>query len=509
MTRFLIISILLAFCSSVKTFCQDSSLFIIKSDNFFNQYVQKGNVFYNKIKENPDSLNQLTDIIAKTNLDNYTDSEKKAFLINSYNILVIKSLADNYPVKKTMNIPGFFDGIKHQVAGRKMTLNQLEKKELLKKYKDARLHFVLVCGAIGCPPVANFSYKPEQLEEQLNIRTTKAVNDSAYVYYDDFSNTISVTRIFEWYASDFTPDVRTFIDQYRTTGLPDKGKLRYYKYNWNLNDALPLVDSSEVNEGKSDFTPIIVAATLPKKTFEINLFNSVFTANYSYNNSRSTYFTGFFQFGYGLTGNFDLGVDFLLKSNKTNDTYESSPFRVFEFRRGSELVRTSDSLYAYADFGLTHAGPRIRWSPFKKISFTYEQGIYAPIPSIPSGKNFDKSWYWVTQFYYDHQFNRKFGAFVALTFWQPIVPGEKFKFQIPYLKFFFSWFASKRFTLYATTTSLTEWGIGAKFLITPNFEIQALYTYYIPFPGIHALYVGEAQNVMTFNLGIRYRFAHQ
>ena len=285
--------------------------------------------------------------------------------------------------------------------------------------------------------------------------------------------------------------------------------IHYYKYNWNLNDAEPSIDSSEVNLIKTDFTPIIVAATLPEKTFEINLFNSVFTANYSYNNSRSTYFTGLFQFSYGLTGNFDIGVDFLLKSNKTNDNYESSPFRVFEFRRGSELVRTSDSLYADADFGMSHVGPRIRWSPFKKVSFTFEQGIYAPIPSIPSGRNFDKSWYWVTQFYYDLQFNKKFGAFVALTFWQPIVPQEKFKFQIPYLKFFFSWFATSRFTLYATTTSLTEWGLGAKLLLTPNFELQALYTYYVPFPGIYELYLGEARNVMTFNLGIRYRFAHQ
>ncbi|MFT5646711.1 MAG: hypothetical protein ACI976_001394, partial [Aureispira sp.] len=118
------------------------------------------------------------------------------------------------------------------------------------------------------------------------------------------------------------------------------------------------------------------------------------------------------------------------------------------------------------------------------------------------------SLYWVTQFYYDKQFNSKFGLFIALTFWQPIVPGQQFNFDVPYLKAFFSWYATKRFTMYATTTSFTEWGAGVKFLITPQFEIQALYTYYVPIPGLADIYTGVgAKNVMTFNLGLRYRTA--
>jgi len=233
----------------------------------------------------------------------------------------------------------------------------------------------------------------------------------------------------------------------------------------------------------------------------------LFTANYGTKEfgTRGSFFTGLYQLSYGVTGSFDVGLDFMLKSNRSNYAFDSSPFRVFEFKRGSELVRTSDSLYAYSDFGLTHVGPRIRWAPFKKISLTFEQGLFFPIPSIPAGNNFDKAFYWVTQIYYNHEFNSKFGAFVALTFWQPIIPKETFKFNVPYLKFFFSWYATKRFTLYATTTSFVEWGLGAKFLITPTFEIQLLYTYYAPIPKLAEIYIGTATNVMTFNLGIRYR----
>ncbi|MBL4648187.1 MAG: hypothetical protein JKY03_00520, partial [Aureispira sp.] len=164
------------------------------------------------------------------------------------------------------------------------------------------------------------------------------------------------------------------------------------------------------------------------------------------------------------------------------------------------------SMQAISDFGLTHLGPRVRFSPFKKIGLSFEQAFYFPIGGIPVENTVDPALYWVTQFYYDKQFNSKFGLFIALTFWQPIVPGQKFEFQVPYLKAFFSWYATKRFTMYATTTTFTEWGAGAKFLITPQFEIQALYTYYVPIPGLSDIYTGiGAKNVMTFNLGIRYR----
>jgi hypothetical protein len=492
---------------------QDLNQFFKEADAFFVKYVSDNNIQYAAIQEDPKELIALTDFIASAELASYSEIELKAFYINSYNLLVVKIVVDNYPIEKPLDVPGFFDVIKQKIAGKKISLNHLEQKELLQKYKDPRLHFVLVCAAVSCPSIANFAYMPDKLEEQLETRTKAAINDGVFIQVDDFAGTVAISRIFDWYASDFKPNAIGFIKKYKTAPLPEDVKPTYYTYDWTLNDASSNKKGaiSAVALGKTvGFEPIIAAATMPKNTFELNTFHTLYTSNYGDKEfgSRSSYFSSLFLFSYGISGRFDIGWDFILKSYRANDLFSSSPFRALEFRKGVDSVATPGgaSMQATYDFGLTHLGPRIRFSPFKKIGLSFEQAFYFPITGIPANNTVDPALYWVTQFYYDKQFNSKFGLFIALTFWQPIVPGQKFKFQVPYLKAFFSWYASKRFTLYATTTSFTEWGGGAKFLITPQFEIQALYTYYVPIPGLAEIYTGNgASNVMTFNLGIRYR----
>jgi len=491
----------------------DLSGFFEKADVFFDANVKDNRVRYATIKKNAKALNNLLDLIAAASVEDVTEATEKAFYINAYNLLVIKGVVDAYPIKKPTEVSGFFDSKKYTVAGKKYTLNNLEKKELLGEYKDARLHFVLVCGAVSCPPIVNFAYTPQNVEEQLELRTKAAINDKSFIRYDDFVAKGEISQIFEWYKSDFKPSVRAFINKYRSIPIEKGAKLGYYNYNWQLNDVA--ITSEEATEDtltpkKKAFEPIIVAATLPKGKFELNTFHTIFTANYGDKvwGSRSSYFTSLWMFSYGINGRFDVGTDVILKSFRANDNYKSSPFRALEFKQTADSVAKPDGVYRSVNrgFALSHLGPRVRIAPFKKLSLTFEQAFYFPITGLPANNTVDNALYWVTQVYFDHQFNKKFGAFAALTFWQPIVTGQKFKFQIPYLKLFFSWFATPRFTLYATTTSFTEWGAGAKFLITPQFEIQALYTYYAPIPKLTELYTGMgAKNVMTINIGLRLR----
>ncbi len=496
---------------------QSLEQFFKDANSFFSTHVADDRIDYQTIKNNPAALNQLIVFIEKADVDAFSKDARKAFGINSYNIMVVKAVVDNYPLKSPLDVGGFFDEIKYTIAGKKTTLNNYEKKELLQRYGDARLHFVLVCAAVSCPPLADFAYMPAQLEEQLDARTKAALNNSNFIQMDDFSGAVSLSKIFEWYAIDFQPDVVTFINQYRTTALPT-AKPAFYPYNWTLNDQKIAIGNTAAPDNTlpaavstmTDFTPIIAAATMPANTFELNTFHTLFTANYGDKDFgiRSSYFSSLFMFSYGLTGRFDIGLDFIFRSFRANDIFSSSPFRALAFKRGSDRVQTpgGKDMDAIQDVGLTHAGPRIRFAPFKRIGLSFEQAFYLPVSGIPANNTIDQSIYWVTQFYYDKQFDDQFGLFIALTFWQPFQLEQKFNFQTPYLKAFFSWYTTPRFTVYATTTSFTEWGAGAKFLITPQFEVQALYTYYIPIPGLSQLYTGEgASNVMTFNLGIRYR----
>ncbi len=103
-----------------------------------------------------------------------------------------------------MDIPGFFDKTKFSIGDNHITLNHLENEIIRPTYQDARLHFVLVCGAKGCPVLENFVYTPEKLEKQIDRQTMKAMSANPdFIRIDGMNATVSISEIFRWYANDF------------------------------------------------------------------------------------------------------------------------------------------------------------------------------------------------------------------------------------------------------------------------------------------------------------------
>lgn len=209
--------------------------FFTSANSFFNKFIIDGKVNYTAIKNDPDSLQKLINFIGKADLTGADKNTATAFYINSYNLLVIKTVIDNLPLAKPTDITGFFDTRKHSVAGSYMTLNDLENKKLR---PDPRVHFVLVCAAKGCPKIINEAYLPDKLQTQLNTQTKKALNDNSFIQVDNETKSIKVSQIFEWYKDDFiksSDSALNFINQYRSTAIPTSYTLSYYSYDWNLN----------------------------------------------------------------------------------------------------------------------------------------------------------------------------------------------------------------------------------------------------------------------------------
>ena len=103
------------------------------------------------------------------------------------------------------------------------------------KFNDARFHFVLVCGALGCPPLISEAYMPETLDAQLTQQTQKAINGN---FIKVSKNKVEVSEIMKWYKADFTQNGQTeidFINAYRNTRISKQLKLSYFPYNWNIN----------------------------------------------------------------------------------------------------------------------------------------------------------------------------------------------------------------------------------------------------------------------------------
>ena len=171
--------------------------FFQQVDNFLKTNVSGDAVNYARIQKNPDGLNALLQKIANADLSQADDQTVQAFYINAYNLLVIDGVIKNYPLKSVLDVNGFFDSKKYIVAGKSITLNQLEKENLLKTYKDPRFHFVLVCGAVDCPPITNYAYTPDKLEQLLEARTRRALNDPDFIKVDKGANKASISQIFE------------------------------------------------------------------------------------------------------------------------------------------------------------------------------------------------------------------------------------------------------------------------------------------------------------------------
>lgn len=217
---------------------QDLNTFFNKADTFFKANVANGKVAYANIKKDRTALDAVLKIaegisVSKSDANNY-----QAFWINAYNLTVIKSIVDKYPTKSPLDHKGFFDGTKHSLGGKKITLNDIEHKLLRAQFKDARFHFVLVCGAVGCPPLINKAYLPSTLDAQLEKQTVLAFNGDYFIKVNAKKKRISGSKILEWYKEDFTMNGMTeidFINKYRTEKVPAKSKLSYFEYDWNVN----------------------------------------------------------------------------------------------------------------------------------------------------------------------------------------------------------------------------------------------------------------------------------
>ncbi|MEM9329055.1 MAG: DUF547 domain-containing protein [Bacteroidota bacterium] len=210
--------------------------FFKQADALFKTHVNdRGLIDYEAIKSDPTQLNELLAYMSTADYESFDDATKKAFLINAYNVAVIKQVTDLLPLKSPLDNKGFFNGIKHQVAGKMMTLDELEKGLLYPTYPDARLHWVLVCAAMSCPPLATYAYFPDRLEEQLDARTREVLNLDWFVPVN--GKKVQLSQIFSWYRGDFTKDGQSlieYVNQYRDTKLEAK-RPSFYEYDWSLN----------------------------------------------------------------------------------------------------------------------------------------------------------------------------------------------------------------------------------------------------------------------------------
>lgn len=172
--------------------------------------------------------------------------EKLAFLLNAYNAFTLRLILDHYPIKSIKDIPSAkrWDAKRWQFGGMTLSLNQIEHEQIRPKFSEPRVHFALVCAAIGCPKLRNEAYQATRIEAQLEDQTRYVHTHDRWFRYQSGSDEVHLTKLYNWYGSDFKQvagSAMAFAARYsvplqKAMDQNQKPKIKWLDYDWTLND---------------------------------------------------------------------------------------------------------------------------------------------------------------------------------------------------------------------------------------------------------------------------------
>jgi len=185
--------------------------------------------------------------------------DRLAYWINVYNVNVVATVVDHYPVASIRDIStdwltrlNVFKKDTVPIKGGMTSLDEIENVRIRQGFKDPRIHFAINCAAVSCPPIRTEAFAGARVSEQLDDQARRFLNDprrGAQVEAQANGAVIHVTKVMDWFADDFKQwggGQVAFIRKYLP---PDKQKpidaakgnvkLDFYSYDWSLNDASP------------------------------------------------------------------------------------------------------------------------------------------------------------------------------------------------------------------------------------------------------------------------------
>ncbi len=228
--------------------------------------VLEGRVDYKKLKKHKGLLKAAAEsfqTISKEQFEKLSKGSSLAYWINLYHLIVLKTIAENYPVSSFLDIKthtkSAFEIAYMVIMGKKYTLDVILHEIIRPKYSDPRIHCLLSYGAISSPRFYPHAFKGSDIATKLHEACIEFVNDPSKNKVNN--RQILISKIFQWYPDDFLvyhnqktsmfknrdnkekaflsfiykhlrKDSRRYIKR-------DKLPLSYLDFNWDLNDIEP------------------------------------------------------------------------------------------------------------------------------------------------------------------------------------------------------------------------------------------------------------------------------
>jgi len=167
-----------------------------------------------------------------------TPAERTAFYINTYNVLAMKVVSDNWPVASIKDAGSFLSPVWGKpagvVGGKTMSLDNVEN-QYLRKLGDPRVHFAIVCASRSCPDLRLEPYAAARLDAQLDDQAHRFLSDAKKGLRIE-PRIVRTSRIFDWFEEDFSGSgVESFLRRYRTDIPRQVEIVANLPYDWSLN----------------------------------------------------------------------------------------------------------------------------------------------------------------------------------------------------------------------------------------------------------------------------------
>ncbi|MEN8793821.1 MAG: DUF547 domain-containing protein [Flavobacteriales bacterium] len=172
-------------------------------------------------------------------LSSWGKNKRLAYWINVYNVVTVKLIVDNYPVKSIQDLHGGkpWDQKLINLGGTSYTLNVIENKIIRPKFNEPRIHFAVNCAANSCPKILNIAWTEDNIQRYLTKQTKAFIANTT-------QNTIGeselvLSNIFNWYKADFgtsNENVIKFINKYSDIQVKPDAVVTYNDYDWSLNN---------------------------------------------------------------------------------------------------------------------------------------------------------------------------------------------------------------------------------------------------------------------------------
>ena len=173
---------------------------------------------------------------------------KLAFWINAYNAVTVHGILREYPTTSIRNhtakVAGYniWKHLQLYVGRKPYSLNQIEH-QILRKMREPRIHFAIVCASIGCPRLFNEAYMPDRVQEQLDTNALDFFSRSQNFQHGN--GQFQLSSLLDWFGEDFGGNQAARLkkiaqwlptEQTRKAAQSGRTKVSYLDYNWNLNE---------------------------------------------------------------------------------------------------------------------------------------------------------------------------------------------------------------------------------------------------------------------------------